>query len=220
MDTSSAGQLGQGANCPKCHAPLTMPASAGARPKVPAARPAPLGLRLFVLLLLTGALVTPLVKAYYLHDQEQEKRSGVQQQMAKDTREKMDKATAAGKDYLDRLHAKDTKAATAMMSERARTQLHVKYVQGLLEVDKATYKITDTKPNGQLFDVMAVYTLPAGAQMPKTPIEVDKNPLIKLVLGTDDGGQWRVESVGLMPKQGTSSMPVLPLTKSKPVGGA
>ena len=220
MDTSSAGQLGQGANCPKCHAPLTTSAAAGVSSRVPPARPAPLGLRLFVLLLLVGALVTPLVKAYFLHEQEQEKRSGVRQQMDKDTLEKMDKATAAAKEYLDRVHAKDTKAATAMMSERARTQLHVKYVQNLLEVDKAGYKITDTKPNGQLFDVMVLYTLPDGATMPKTPIEVDKNPLIKLVLGTDDAGQWRVESVGLMPKEGTSSMPVLPLTKAKPVGGA
>jgi hypothetical protein len=221
MDNAASGNAGQGANCPKCHAPLATPGlTAGAHPRTPYARPTPLGLRLFVLLLLIGALATPLVKAYYLHEQEKVKRSGAQEQVDRETREKMARATATAKDYLKLLHAKDTKSATAMMSERARSQFHVKYVEELMSIDKAGYEITDTKPNGQLFDVTVVYTLPEGTPMPKTPIEVDKNPVMKLVLGTDDGVQWRIESVGLVPKKGTASMPEQHLKKQKPLKGA
>jgi hypothetical protein len=173
---------GQPLSCPKCHAPLAAPRTARS------GRPTSIWLRLLVLVLLLAALAAPLVGVYYL-------RSRV-----------LDNASAAARNYLERLRAKDMKTAKELMKERTRSQAGAIALQNLLALDNASYQVTEAKRNGALVDVKVTCILPDNAKLPKLPLVMDPNPRLTLVLDQEDG-EWRVDTVALMPKEGSNALP-------------
>ena len=173
---------GQPLSCPKCHAPLAAPRTARS------GRPTSIWLRLLVLVLLLAALAAPLVGVYYL-------RSRV-----------LDNASSAARNYLERLRAKDMKIAKELMKERTRSQAGAIALQNLLALDNAAYQITEAKRNGALVDVKVTCILPDNAKLPKLPLVMDPNPRLTLVLDQEDG-EWRVDTVALMPKEGSNALP-------------
>jgi hypothetical protein len=195
---------GQPLFCPKCHAPLDV--SRGRRSH----GLAPVWLRLIVLVLLLAVLATPVVAAYYL-------RARV-----------LDDASAAARNYLDHLRAKETKAAKDMMDERARDLPNTLSLQEILALDKAGYQLTGASRNGALVNVQVTCIVPDDAKLPKLPLAVDKNPRITLVLDQIDGSKWQVDGVALWPKTGTNALPnfgdlkpaVPSMGTSAPPGGA
>jgi len=138
--------------------------------------------------LLLAALAAPLGGVYYL-------RSRV-----------LDNASAAARNYLERLRAKDMKTAKELMKERTRSQPATIALQNLLAVDNAGYQITQAKRNGALVDVKVTCILPENAKLPKLPLDMDSNPRLTLVLDQEDG-EWLVDMVSLMPKEGSNALP-------------
>lgn len=177
--------VGQPLSCPKCHAPLAAANARAAR----SSRRTPIWLRLLVLVLLLAALAAPLGGVYYL-------RSRV-----------LDNAAAAARNYLERLRAKDTQAAKELMKEKARNRPSTLSLQNILALDKAGYQITQAKRNGALVDVQLTCILPDDAKLPKLPLEMDKTPRVTLVLDQEEDGQWRIDTVALIPKEGSRALP-------------
>ena len=201
--------VGQPLSCPKCHAPLDASKLRGSQ----AGWLAPLWLRLLVLVLILAALTGPLAAGYYI-------RSRALQKTAAAEREVMDSAAAAARKYLDTLLAKDLTAARNMMSEGSKNQFGSANLQSVLEVSQATYEITATKPNQRLVDVIVTIMVPQDAKLPKLPVEVDKHPRFKLAMGPDEDGQWRVDGVSLLPKEGTNALADYgPMKAQPPVAG-
>ena len=194
--------------CPKCRAPL----DASRARELRAGRLAPLWLRLLVLVMVLAALAAPLTAAYYARSRSLETAAAAERAV-------MDKAATAARKYLDTLLAKDKDAARKMMSAGSQKQFSGANLESLLAVDHASYEITGTKPNGRLVDVMATIVLPQDAKLPKFHLEVDKDPRIKLVMDPQEDGQWRVEGVSLLPKEGTNAMPDYPMKPQIPVMG-
>ena len=208
--TTGGTQHGQAAtapggsfSCPKCHAPLPgQAAAAGSSPAAQSAWLAPLWLRLAILVLLLAALASPLLAVHYVRHQV------------------LHNAAEAASDYLNRLRAKDPKAKE-LMTEHAEKQLIWMSLQSILQIDKAEFAITDTSLNGQLVNVEVTCVLKRDAKLPSLPVAVDENPRAKLVMDRDRDGQWRVDSVSLLPKKGTFQLPPnAPKTKVSPRGGA
>ena len=198
----AAAPVGQSLSCPKCHGPLQARGAASSAPIRTARAPAPVLLRLLVLLLLVAALATPLVAGYYL-------RSGV-----------VDKASASARQFLDYVHAKDADAATGMMTVAATQQMGWPPLRSIVELDRSRYEITSARLKGELIDVRVTCIVPDDAELPALPIEVDKNPRATLTMERDkDNGRWHVTGIALQPKPGTNSVPQFKLTKSIPVGG-
>ena len=201
-------------SCPKCHARLEIPARRPA-PSMPArsAWSAPRWLRASLHVLLLATLACPAAAVYYLH-------SRAEDETVKAAREAKEKAAATAQDYLSQLGSKDASAAKKMMTENGNRQQSWSVLRSILETTKPDCQITETKFNGQLIDVMVTLVLPDDAKLPTLPIEVDKNPKVKLVLGQKNG-QWLVDSVSLIPKDGINMPPkgFGPQKRIKPSGG-
>jgi hypothetical protein len=56
-------------------------------------------------------------------------------------------------------------------------------------------------------DVKVTCILPDNAKLPKLPLVMDANPRLTLVLDQEDDGEWRVDTVSLMPKEGSNALP-------------